>query len=239
MPVGGINVCVKAAAHCSTYPGDVGTGACLVPAACDESSPSLIVGGCTLACNTSNDCPRRAAGFAPWSCNQGLCRRPADVAGPLAGGEPAEYYCNGANQVVNLCSDAQHIDFDSFAIPAPPYVDCSSGMSSPGYPGDSCVDSCRYQGGCAFGYTCTALAGLNATTRIGLCLPSGSGEVGASCQKNRDCAFSYCMANGKCSRDCTDDNLCPTGSACIPYGSETGLSIRFGGSTGWRERASA
>lgn len=80
MLVGGQNVCVKAEAPCSA----VDSSACIAPAACDES-PTLVVGGCTLACNSAADCPQRAAGLAPWTCN-GLCRRPSDVFGPLAGG---------------------------------------------------------------------------------------------------------------------------------------------------------
>ena len=78
------------------------------PAACDTST-SLIVAGCTLACSSPADCPQRAQGMAPWSCD-GLCRRPSSGAtaiyGPLEGGwSPAQYACNIALQVVNVCGD--------------------------------------------------------------------------------------------------------------------------------------
>ncbi len=206
-----VKVCVRAEAYCDQ--GD--TSACIAPAACDLS-PNMILGGCTLACSSAADCPRRAAGLAPWSCD-GLCRRPADVYGPLEGGyTPAQYYCDAQLNVVNLCNDAQHINFAQFSIPAPPPVDCASGVTTDGSPGDACLDSCRYQGGCAFGFACSAVGQVNGQ-RIGLCLPAGGGEVGANCNVDGQCAFGYCN-NGKCSRDCTHDGVCPTGSTCIAAG---------------------
>jgi hypothetical protein len=91
-------------------------------------------------------------------------------------------------------------------------------MTTPGIPTDSCVDSCRYQGGCPFGFACTAVGNL-AGARIGLCLPTGPGEVGAPCAHDGDCVFGYCpSALLKCSRDCTADGVCPTGSTCTPAG---------------------
>jgi hypothetical protein len=209
MPVGGTSVCVKAEAPCSKQD----PSACIAAAACDES-PTLVVGGCTLACSSANDCPRRAAGLPPWTCD-GLCRRPSDVSGPLEGGySPAQYACNGAGQVANLCNDNQHIDFNAFTLPDLPVVSCNSPTTTDGLPGDSCVDSCRYQGGCRYGYACTAVGGVG-NARIGLCLPAGASEVGAACGTDSQCAFGYC-AKGKCSRDCTADDTCPSGSSCVP-----------------------
>ena len=221
MLVGGQNVCVKAEAPCSA----ADASACIVPAACDES-PTMVVGGCTLACNTAADCPQRAAGLAPWTCN-GLCKRPSDVFGPLEGGyNPTQYACNAQSQVVNVCNDAQHIDFAQFTIPNPPAVSCSATMTTDGVAGDACVDSCRYQGACPYSFACTAVGGV-AGQRIGLCLPAGFGEVGNACTKDGDCAFGYCHAN-KCSRDCTKDGICPTGSVCNAGGAPTvdGMAFR-------------
>jgi hypothetical protein len=141
------------------------------------------------------------------------------VLGPLPGGStPTQYYCNAQQQVVNLCNDAQHIDFQKFIIPQPPQVSCNSGVTQDGVPGDACVDSCRYQGGCAFGFSCTAVGNVGGA-RIGLCLPHGAGEVGVACANDTQCAFGYC-SNGKCSRDCTADGVCPTGSACVAVGGQ-------------------
>jgi len=210
-----VSVCIKASAICT--PAD--TSACIAPSACDLGA-NMIVGGCTLACNSAADCPRRAAGLAPWSCPDGICRRPGDVYGPLEGGfAPTQWACNAASQVVNLCNDAQHINFASFTIPAPPVVDCASPVTTDGLPGDACVDSCRYQGACEQGFGCTAVGSV-AAERIGLCLPSGLGEVGNACSKHGDCAFSYC-SSGVCSRDCTSDGVCPTGSQCVAGGAPT------------------
>jgi hypothetical protein len=213
--ISGQNVCVKAEAYCDA----TDASACVVPAACDTTSPQLVVSGCTLACNTAADCPRRAAGLAPWSCN-GLCQRPPDVYGPLEGGyAPTQYACNGSGTVVNLCNDAQHINFDQFTIPNPPPVNCASPTTTDGVAGDSCVDSCRYQGGCPYAFACSAVGQVGAE-RIGLCLKAGLGEVGSACTKDNQCAFGLCHAN-VCSRDCTKDGVCPTGSTCNTPGGPT------------------
>jgi hypothetical protein len=208
------NVCVKAEATCSS----TDTSSCIASAACDMT---ILVSGCTLACNTASDCPQRAAGFAPWTCN-GLCVRPPDVYGPLPqGSTPAQYACNGSGTVVNLCNDAQHIDFTAFDIPPPPTVDCSSATTTAGIATDSCVDSCLYQGTCIHGYACVALGSVsNGTARIGLCLPAlGGGEIGASCANDSECFFGYCSATTSlCTRDCSADGLCTTGSTCVVDG---------------------
>lgn len=228
MAVSGQKVCVKAAEPCDS----TNTAACIVPAACD-TSPSLVVAGCTLACSTAADCPQRAQGMTPWACN-GLCRRPTSGAtaiwGPLEGGTaPAQYACNAASQVVNVCGDGQHIDFAAFTIPNAPAVSCSSPITTDGLAGDACVDSCRYQGGCPWGMQCTALGSIGAASRIGLCLPAlGGGEVGAACGKDGDCFFGYCNRNTKkCSRDCSKDGLCPSGSTCVAAGGPAVESLAF------------
>ena len=155
--------------------------------------------------------------LSPWTCSNGNCARPADVVGPLGQGVPAEYACDGQNQEVNLCNDAQHIDFGQFSVPNPPSIVCPANTSVAGAPGDSCVDTCRYSGGCAFGYECAGVGNLQ-NQRSGLCLPAqGGSEVGQACAKDGDCAFGYCSA-GKCSRDCSGDGLCPTGSTCAAVG---------------------
>jgi hypothetical protein len=203
-----INVCVKAEAPC----GPADTAACIAASACDTGAAN-IVAGCTLACGSAADCPQRALGLAPWTRN-GVCGRPADVYGPLSTGERASYACNASSTVVNVCNDGQHIDFGSFTIPTPPVFACGGAMTTDGALGDTCVDSCRYQGGCTHGYGCTAVGSVSGG-RIGLCLPAGTGEVGAPCSSDGACAFAYCnRTSGKCSRDCSADGLCPTGSTC-------------------------
>jgi hypothetical protein len=208
MPVGGQRVCIKAEAEADSCQPQGANKKCVVPAACDDT---VLVTSCTTACDSAADCPRRAAGMPAWTCD-GLCRRPQGVAGPLPGGAPAEYAClNG--QVVNLCNDGQHMNFTSFTLPNPPQLNCPVNVSVAGSPGDSCVDTCRYQGGCPYGFSCAALAGVG-NGRIGLCLPSGGGEVGAACTKSADCTFGYCTDQNRCSRDCTADGACPKGSTC-------------------------
>jgi hypothetical protein len=217
-------VCVKAEAPC----GAADTSACIAPAACDTSA-ALVVGGCTTTCTTAADCPQRAQPLAPWTCDSGgICRRPGDVYGPLAGGStPAQYACNAMATVVNVCNDAQHMDFTQFTIPSPPAVNCSATTTTSGVAGDSCVDSCRYQGGCIYGFACAAVGNVGGS-RIGLCLPAGSGEVGAACASSADCAFGYCDSTSmKCSRDCTADGVCPDGSSCVSAGGPTVEGLPF------------
>jgi hypothetical protein len=206
-------VCVKAEVPCASG----SAGACIGPAFCDES-PELVVGGCTTACSSAFDCPQRAAGLPPWTCDGTLCRRPSDVSGPLQNGStPAQYACNGQSVVVNVCNDNQHLDFNAFAIPNPPQVSCAATMTTDGIPTDSCVDSCRYEGGCSFGFACVAVGGVG-NARIGLCLPAGAGEVGTPCTHDSQCAFAYCTAANTCSRDCTADGVCPGGTQCLAGG---------------------
>ena len=215
MPVGtpSQNVCVRAEAHCATG----NTADCIAPAACDES-PTLILGGCTTVCTTAADCPQRAAPQIAWTCDAGgICRRPGDVYGPLPGGyTPTEYHCDAAQQPVNLCNDAQHMDFTLFTIPQTPTVDCQSDYTTVGVTGDACVNSCRDQGGCAYGYACVALGGIGGE-RVGLCLPAGSVETGAGCTQHTQCVSGYCYAN-VCSRDCTFDGICPGNLTCTAGG---------------------
>jgi hypothetical protein len=202
-------VCVRAEQYC-------GSGAMYACTSLDCDT-SILASGCTLPCSAASDCPQRSSMLAPWTCST-YCQRPSDVYGPLAQGDTASYACNGSNTEINLCNDAQHIDFQTFTIPPEPAITCPVSMSVDGSSGDVCVDTCRYAGGCAFGYECTGLGGIGGN-RVDLCIPShGSGEVGASCSVHGDCAFGYCTAASKCSRDCSADGLCPTGSTCTAVG---------------------
>lgn len=201
-------VCVKAEEYCGPM------GKTCASLSCDQS---LLASGCTLGCSSASDCPQRASVLSPWTCSGSYCKRPGDVVGPLGQAVGAEYACDAMNNVVNLCDDAQHIDFTAFTIPAPPAVSCPASMSVAGSAGDVCVDTCRYAGGCSFGYACTGVGDIQ-NTRVGLCLPSlGGNEVGGACSHDADCAFGYC-SKGACSRDCSGDGLCPTGSTCTAVG---------------------
>ncbi len=218
MVVSNQRICVKAEAPCDA----TDASACIAPAACDTSA-QMVVSGCTLVCASASDCPQRAAGFAPWSCDTGgICRRPPDVFGPLQNGAtPAQYACdpNEADAVVNVCNDDQHIDYQAFDFPMAPVVSCTATMTTAGIATDSCVDSCRYQGSLPRSGSHVVGVGSVGSSRIGLCLPTGGGEVGASCTHDSDCVFGYCpSALGKCSRDCTGDGVCPGGTTCTAAG---------------------
>ncbi len=204
MFVAGSNVCVRVEADCAAD-----TSQCVSASACDTS---LVVSGCTFGCTSAAECPQRALGLPTWTCD-GACRRPADVYGPLPGGyAPAQWACDGSGNVVNVCGDGLNYDFGTDTQPAAPAVNCSSPVTTDGQPGDACLDSCRFQGGCPFGYACAAIATLGSQS-IGLCMGAGASEVGQGCAHHRDCAFGYCNG-GTCTRDCSRDGLCPEGSSC-------------------------
>ena len=206
--VGASKVCVRLAADCAAD-----TSQCVSAQACDNT---MVISSCTMPCASSADCPQRAAGFQPWSCD-GFCRRPPDVYGPLPGGtEPAQWACNFNSQVVNVCNDGLHIDFDALPQPSPPAVNCGSPSTTDGLPGDACLDSCRYRGACPHGFGCVAAAESGGSL-IGLCLIEGSEEIGSSCTSNSECAFGLCK-DSVCSRDCSRDQVCPTGSTCTAEG---------------------
>jgi hypothetical protein len=222
MEVSGVDVCAKLEAPCDGST----NAACVVQAACDTTDPDLIIWGCTAVCDTAADCPQRALPLSPWTCD-GLCRRPPDVYGPLPGGSsPTEWHCDASQNGVNLCGDAQHIDFVGFTIPQPPSpIDCGSQFTTTGAANDSCVNSCRYQGDCPHGFGCVAVGQVSGQ-RIGLCLPTGSVEIGGTCTNNTQCAFGYC-ANGACSRDCTVDGVCTGAASCVDGGAVAVEGMQF------------
>ena len=215
-------VCVRAEQYCGT-----GGGTTCSTLDCDTS---ILASGCTLPCTSPSDCPQRSSVLTPWTCST-YCTRPSDVYGPLAQGQTASYACNNSNTEVNLCNDAQHIDFATSTVPTPPTITCPVSSSVDGSSGDVCVDTCRYAGACAFGYECTGVGDIT-NTRVDVCTPSqGAGEVGSACSVDGDCAFGYCNGtSNKCSRDCSADGICPTGSTCTavggPYPTVEGIAFK-------------
>lgn len=214
-------VCVKVAIYCDQR--DPSAGTCAPQgAACDPGS-GLIVQSCTTRCQFDSDCPQRALGLAPWRCNpgDGYCDRPNDIFGPVPGGRSTEYACQylGSGPVRNLCNDGLQTNVDAWTNIDPPFVNCYANDTTLGKPGDMCIDTCRYQGGCQFGTYCAALTSVGNPWRVGVCLPTGHGEIGDPCTRHRDCAFGYCNLNtNKCSRDCSADDICPSGSTCVATG---------------------
>jgi hypothetical protein len=137
-----------------------------------------------------------------------VCLRPDDVWGAIPKGDPTQWACEPYNNtVVNLCADA--LTFD-----AAPSLSCPVSVSVPTT--GSCVQSCRYSGGCGFGYACVGIATAG-SQRIGICVETGAGEIGQGCAKNEDCLFGLCDS-GLCSRDCSNDGVCPSGFSCIDGG---------------------
>jgi len=201
-------VCIKYETACGADIADCRPGVC---------DTTLVLPGCTGSCDSAADCPKRAAGLPAWTCDaSGICRRPPDVFGPLGQSMSAAYACDALGMAANLCDDGQHINLATLSVPPPPALSCDVPAVTPGAPGDSCVDSCRYRGGCVFRHACVAVGSAGAN-RVALCMPTTGagegGEVGAPCDRHQDCAFGYCD-RGLCSRDCTPDGVCPSGTSC-------------------------
>jgi hypothetical protein len=202
---GGQRACVRLDQLCSS----TNYSACLSAAHCDEQT--LLVSGCTIQCKSVNDCPVRASGLPPWHCQQNVCYRPDDVWGPLPKGDTTQWACEPYNNsVVNLCGDG--LTFDTA-----PSLSCPVSTSVP--TSGPCVQSCRYRGGCGYGWACVGVASVG-SNRIGICVQTGFGEVGDACTRGEDCLFGLCQGN-KCSRDCTADGVCPSGFSCVAAGGPT------------------
>ncbi len=232
-------VCVKVAIYCGQGPDGESCGAAAI---CNDpdvfADAEVWFASCTIPCNSHLDCPQRAQGLAPWTCDGVVCRRPTMtnavenfLIGPLAGGRPAEWVCSDYGAVIG-CGDGMHMNFNTFAIPPrPTSAWCSatypdswiSSFPNPNDPADTCMDSCLHRGGCPFGFTCSGVGNIGGS-RIGLCLPSGSGDIGSTCFRDSDCGMGYChIDTGKCTRDCSADGVCPKGFTCTDAGDGTSI----------------
>jgi len=229
-------VCVKVAIYCGQ---GLDGESCGPAAMCNDpdiyGDSEVWFASCTIPCTSYLDCPQRAQGLMAWTCD-GVCRRPQSTSamenfliGPLAGGRPVEWVCSDYG-AVNGCGDGMHMNFETFAIPPAPtsnwcaltYPDTwVTSFPNPNDPGDTCMDSCRHQGGCSFGFTCSGIGNIG-SSRVGLCLPHGTGDVGSPCIRDADCAMGYChVTTGKCTRDCSIDGVCPKGFTCTDAGDNT------------------
>jgi hypothetical protein len=193
-PIQGTRVCLRLDVDC-VGPSDCAGGAC---------DPSLIVSSCSMPCSSPADCPQRGGSLEPWKCGGGYCLRPSDVFGPVSKTQNTQWACNGSGVPVNVCADGLTGD-------NAPNLTCNE-TQTVGTSG-LCVSSCRFSGGCGYGFACVGgMAEINGTPTP-ICLASGYGEVGQGCSKSQDCLFGLC-AGGKCSRDCSQDGVCPKGFSC-------------------------
>jgi hypothetical protein len=199
----GNKACVRLDQECDA----TSYSACLSQEHCDEQT--LLAGGCTIQCDSADDCPQRAIGLPAWRCEEGACTRPDKVRGAIPKGETTAWACDASNEVVNLCADGLTLD-------SPPTLSCpgSQPLSTTG----PCFQSCRYDGGCGFGWACVGVGIFDASgQRFGLCMRTGPAELGEACTRNEDCVFGLCH-DEICSRDCTVDDVCPRGFNCVAGG---------------------
>jgi hypothetical protein len=55
------------------------------------------------------------------------------------------------------------------------------------------------------------------------CVPRGAGAIGARCERRHDCESFECEA--QCTQDCSDGELCPALSECVPIAEQQGRSV--------------
>ncbi len=152
--------------------------------------------GCTSSCRSAADCPRRFPDSPAYTCgvasggSGNVCLPPADVVGP----DPIGASCR----------------FDGI------YSLCRSGGCDDAAPtGPMCTQACTQEGGCGPGLGCSPTA-VGGSIWL-LCSRAGTRAIGQPCSTGRECDSGLCDATGAfCTRLCTDDGLCPTGTRCVP-----------------------
>lgn len=196
-PIGGTRVCLRLDVPCTQASDCAGQ-------ACDDQT--LVVNGCSMQCTSAYDCPQRPPNLPPWVCESGFCFRPGDVFGPAGKSETTSWACNAQGTPVSVCADG--LTFDS-----PPTLTCNETVTVPTQ--SPCVSSCLPTGGCGQGYACVNnVVGLGKPSiPTPICIKTGFVEIGQPCTKNEECMFGRCMGN-KCSRDCSADQVCPSGFTC-------------------------
>jgi hypothetical protein len=194
-PIGGTRVCLRLDVDCAQATDCAGQ-------VCDNQN--LVVSGCTIPCTSAQDCPQRGGNLPPWSCSGGFCIRPGDIFGPVSKDQVTQWACNGNGVASNMCADGITLD-------AAPSLTCSETqtVSTSGL----CMSTCRFTGGCGWGFACVGGLAQVGGVVTPICMRTGFAEVGQACSGNEKCMFGLCDG-GKCSRDCSQDNVCPHGFQC-------------------------
>lgn len=155
--------------------------------------------GCTATCDSAADCPLRLVGLPAYACStvsgKNVCVPPSDVLGSSSLGAT----CSATG--TNLCRSG-----------------ACDGSTSPA----SCAQRCTVRGGCPSGWGCFPLedTGPPKSTLLVCSVVTGTGFLGDSCTRGRDCLTALCQAGaggGYCTRLCVD-GLCPTGMTCAASG---------------------
>jgi hypothetical protein len=165
----------------------------------------LTVQGCTSVCRSAADCPRRFDFLPAYTCERAfgsvdpICVPPEDV----MGGDPIGASCR--------------VDTSGFIL-------CRSGGCDDAAPtGPMCTQSCTQEGGCGPGLGC--FPNIDGGEVVPFCSRAGSNAIGEACDNGRECDSGLCDATDRyCTRECTDDGLCPSDMSCEPV---AGLGVSF------------
>jgi hypothetical protein len=117
----------------------------------------------------------------------------------------SEWACNQNSLPANMCADGLALDKTA------PSLTCNETQTVAG--SAMCMSTCRYTGGCGYGFACVGGIATVGTVVTPICMRTGFAEVGQACSGDEKCIFGLCNA-GKCSRDCSQDNVCPSGFQC-------------------------
>jgi len=155
--------------------------------------------GCTAKCDFASDCPLRLVGLPAYTCatvsGTQVCVPPSDI----LGSDPIGASCSATGTVYCRSGGCD-------TTPSPPM----------------CNQRCKPRGGCPPGFGCFPDAGGGSVSLVCTTV-TGSGWLGETCGKARDCITGLCQAPGYCTRMC-NDGFCPTGMTC----KATGLSADDG-----------
>lgn len=145
--------------------------------------------GCTTTCRGPADCPRSLPGLE-YTCSGGYCIPSSFVLGPDSMGSTCRF-----SGTANLCRSGVCVDGDDGS--------------------QTCTQVCNERGTCGEGFACVP-SGDGSGGTVFVCQDAGTIDLGQPCTLGTQCVSGICdTTRNTCSRLCTDDRICPTGTRCV------------------------
>lgn len=145
--------------------------------------------GCTTTCRGPADCPRSLPGLE-YTCSGGYCIPSNFVLGPDSMGSTCRF-----SGTANLCRSGVCVDGDDGS--------------------QTCTQVCNERGTCGEGFACVP-SGDGSGGTVFVCQDAGTIDLGQPCTLGTQCVSGICdTTRNACSRLCTDDRICPTGTRCV------------------------
>ncbi len=145
--------------------------------------------GCTTTCRGPADCPRSLPGLE-YTCSGGHCIPSTFVLGPDSMGSTCRFSGDA-----NLCRSGVCVDADDGS--------------------QFCTQVCNERGTCGEGFACVP-SGDGGGGTVFVCQDAGTIDLGQPCTLSTQCVSGICdTTRNVCTRLCTDDRICPTGTRCV------------------------